>query len=527
MNAQLLLERASEANRVGRHKRAVELCNVALSSSASSSLGASLRLERAHARMALRDWSHAERDCRGALLGEPSAQARVALARCLRELGRLDEAAQALEIALTDPAAPPFAWQLAARVFLEQGRPEVALPTARAARTRDPGRDTLLTLVDVLAACGERQELIELTEHELRLTPDDPKLWSSLGMCHYAMGASKAAEEALERAIAIDPESVEAHCGLGWVLLRVCEFARGFRHHEYRLKNAGQQRRFGVPPWRGEALAGKHVLLGAEQGFGDIIQFARFVPRIRSLAARTTFLVPPTLARLFRNAPELGEIETRQPSFGGADYQTLLMSLPHLLELGADLGTNALPFLVPELARVAQWRARLPPGPKIAFAWQGNPKYGGEPWRSMPFAHFAPVVARFADHATLLSLQKHVGREQLRAAPFARRVLDLGDQIDNDGAAFVDSLAILSLVDCFITTDSALAHLAGSSGTRACVLLSQAADWRWGTEPERTPWYPELRLLRQTEPGDWDGVIERVIAELAHGRLGRGGGNGE
>jgi tetratricopeptide (TPR) repeat protein len=465
--------------------------------------------------MALREWSRAELDCRRALQRGPSLDAQVTLARCLRELGRLDDAARALEGALTDPGVTGPTFQLAARVFLEQGRHRDALSAARAARARDASRDALLTLIDTLAANGESDELRELLEEQILLNPEDARLWTSLGMCHYGMGASKAAEQALERAIAIEPHCVDAHCGLGWALLRAGEFSKGFLHHEYRLKNAGRTRRFAVAPWRGEDLAGKHVLLCAEQGFGDTIQFARFVPRVRALAARTTFLVPPGLARLFGSAPELGEIDGHQPGFGFADYQTLLMSLPHLLDLGTDIGTSSLPFLVPEPARVARWRARLPPGPKIAIAWQGNPKYGGEPWRSMPCEHFAPLVTRFAGQATIVSLQKHVGRDQLRAAPFADRVLDLGDEIDCEGNAFVDSLAILSLVDAFITTDSAIAHVAGSASVRAWVLLSHAADWRWGTEPERTAWYPELRLFRQAVPGDWPAVVDRVVAELA------------
>jgi hypothetical protein len=236
---------------------------------------------------------------------------------------------------------------------------------------------------------------------------------------------------------------------------------------------------------------------------------------LRQLAERTTLFAAPPLLRLLRSQPQLGAVETQNPGFGAADFQTLLMSLPHVLELGSDVVTGALPLFRPDPERVLRWQARLPAGAKVALAWQGNPKYQGEPWRSMPFSHYEPLLERFGGRATFISVQKHVGVEQLRRSPYAGRVLDLSDEIDRDGDAFLDSLAILSLVDVFLTTDSALAHLAGSANVRAWVLLSEVADWRWGAAGERWVWYPTLRLLRQRVGADWKGLVDYVAVELA------------
>jgi hypothetical protein len=179
------------------------------------------------------------------------------------------------------------------------------------------------------------------------------------------------------------------------------------------------------------------------------------------------------------------------------------------------VSAGRLPCVFPEAERIARFRARLPPGPKVGLAFQGNPRYGGEPWRSMPFVFFAPLVERFGSSVSFVSLQKHVGREQIPASGFGARVLDLGDEIDLGADAFLDTLAILTLLDAFVTTDSALAHLAGSAGIDAWILLSHAADWRWGTARERTPWYPSLRLFRQPRAGDWAAIVTRVGDELA------------
>lgn len=520
MDPEQILERASAANRARRHERAVELCNVAQNRSTTPHLVARACLGRAEAHVALGAWSRAEVDCRAALQSEPASAARLLLARCLLELERVADAESVLAEALADERAPPNAWQLAARVFAALDRRAEALVAARRAYALEPSLEHVKTLVRALAAAGEHDEAIALGE---RAGERDAELLVALGMSFYSSDRSEEAIATLERALELAPDHADAHCGLAWVLLRLGRHASGFRHHEYRLKGAGVQRRFGIPPWQGEPLTGKSLIICAEQGYGDTLQFARFVPELVRAAVRTRLHVPPALVRLFESNPALGPVDGHLPEFGAADRQALLMSLPELSKVGDDVSGGRLPCVFPEAERIARFRSRLPPGPKVGLAFQGNPRYGGEPWRSMPFARFAPLFERFGPNVRFLSLQKHVGREQLAASGLGGRVLDLGDEIDLGGHAFLDSLAILTLLDAFVTTDSALAHLAGSAGIEAWILLSHAADWRWGTAPDSTPWYPSLRLFRQERAGDWDGVIERVGQELA-GRLARRAG---
>jgi Flp pilus assembly protein TadD len=514
-----VLSRASDANRGGRHRRAIELANTGLNRVASAELTARLKLERAKAFVELRDFVRAEADCRQALSQVAPPGAESLLARCLLELERSDEARDAIERELSTNGGASAEWQLAARIHSRLGDHERAVAAAQTARAFDRGVATLEMLSDALGAAGRHDERVEVLERELASGPGSHTLWAALGYSRYAVGRSEAAIAAFRCGIALDAHSVEAHCGLAWVLLRLGHFEEGFRHQEYRQGSVGGLFRFGVEPFRGEPVDGKSVLVLSEQGFGDTLQFARFVPILRRRGAHTILTVAPPLVRLLRSNPELGVVDPRQPRFGAAERNVLLMSLPHLLELRSDLALAELPLFRAEPERVAAWRRRLPPGPKIALFFQGNPRYGGEPWRSMPFRHFEPLIARLRGKVTFLSLQKHVGREQLREASLGSDVMDLGDCIDEKDA-FVDSLAILQLVDRFLTTDSSPAHLAGSAGAEAWILLSYVADWRWGTG-DRTPWYPSLRLFRQAAPGDWEGVVHRVGEEIEAQLAGR------
>jgi tetratricopeptide (TPR) repeat protein len=487
---------------------------VALNAKPEASLQVSLRAERAAAFLETKDFKRAELDCRQAIVTGGDGRSRAALARCLLERGEASAAVAEAEAALDVAGESAESWRVLARALSADKRHARAIEAAQRARQRDAGSASRRVLLSVLAQAGRDDELIAFAATEIDVAASDPGLWYSLGTSLSARGRSDEAIAAFRRALSLAPGRVDASCGLALALLRLGHFAEGFRYYEQRQKNAGNCRRYGVPPWRGEALAGKHVIVWSEQGFGDTLQFVRFLPKFRQLAERTTLFAALPLLRLLRSQRELGTVETQNPGFGAGDFQTLLMSLPHLLQLGSDVGTGALPLFRPDPERVLRWRARLPAGAKIALAWQGNPKYAGEPWRSMPFSHYEPLLERFGNQATFVSLQKHVGVEQLRRSPCARRVLDLSDEIDGDGDAFIDSLAILSLVDVFLTTDSALAHLAGSANIRAWVLLSEVADWRWGAAGERWVWYPTLRLFRQRVGADWKGLVDDVAVEI-------------
>ncbi len=526
MPSRALIERAERLRRRGTPHKALSLLTAGLNQPHSGE--AWLRLKRAECYSDLARWELAEKESRKALQAG-MMNATPILARSLLELQRAHEAATILECHCWGNPDNSRDWALYARALSAASRHDDAIRAMARARTSDP--NLTIDMSDILIAAGKHTDNIALIRHELgrlqggpsRANPsggtgasEQARLWANLGFSLSALGESAPAVNAFNQALGIDPKLPGARWALGVCLLRLGLFEEGFACHEHRQKAAGECRRLGVKPWCGEPLFGKHLVVTIEQGFGDTVQFIRFLPQARRLARSTTLIAPPNIERVLSSNPDFGELRTTHPGFGFGDHQTLIMSLPHRLGVAGNLEQNMgpCPYLFAEPALVAEWRRRLPQGLKIALVWQGNPAYGGDRWRSMPFTYYEPLVARFKKGVTFLSLQKHFGREQLESSLVRDHVLDLGDEIDNGSDSFVDSLAILSLVDLFITTDTGLAHLAGAAGVRTWLLLGAVADWRWGIDQRHSLWYPTMRLFRQSPTGDWSGVIEQVMITL-------------
>jgi hypothetical protein len=205
---------------------------------------------------------------------------------------------------------------------------------------------------------------------------------------------------------------------------------------------------------------------------------------------------------------------SRDKPFPEFDVHVPLMSLPHLLGVELDTLPCETPYLAVEPARVDKWRQELEkyPGFKIGIGWQGRPDFRGDRMRSMPLESFAPLAA--VPNVRPISLQKGPGSEQLGAGLHHFDVVDLGDALDGSRSRFMDTAAVMQSLDLVVTSDTALAHLAGALGVRVWLALSAAPDWRWMLERDDSPWYPSMRLFRQSRLGDWSDVFERMAAEL-------------
>jgi len=357
---------------------------------------------------------------------------------------------------------------------------------------------------------GRLEESAACHERALAIRPGYPEAFNNLGNTRRSQARLEEAQACYDKALALSPADAEARFNRSLVELLRGDFAAGWRDYEARyerLRNA--PRCFPQPLWRGEPLDGARILLHAEQGLGDTIQFLRYVPMVRAGGGRVILDVPQSLMRL---AAELPGVECLvvpgdpPPEF---EWQCPLMGLP--LAFGTNL--ESIPAGVPYLSvpGEAQQNADALPWPddglRAGLVWSGNPKYPDDRQRSIPLEWLAPLFG--VESVRFFSLQLGPAAEQLTGVEAP--VTDLRTAITD----MADTAELIAKLDLVITVDTAVAHLAGALARRTWLLLPFAPDWRWLTDREDSPWYPTMRLFRQARFGEWPPVIERVRDELA------------
>ena len=293
--------------------------------------------------------------------------------------------------------------------------------------------------------------------------------------------------------------------------LTLGDFDGGWKAYEWRWKTgafADKRRPFRAPLWLGDApVAGKTILLHAEQGFGDTIQFIRYAPLLAGRGARVICEVQPALKPLLSQLEGI-EVVAKGDTLPPFDLHCPLLSLP--LAFGTRLETipAAASYLAAPAERVADWRARLPQGgPRVGFVWSGSPAHKNDASRSIPLARLALCWRACRLPASACNANGAMPTATLRGLP---DLVDLGPELSD----FADTAAVISLLDVVVSVDTAVAHLAGALGKPVVILLPYAADFRWLRERSDTPWYPAAKLMRQPAFGDWDGVIARLAGEL-------------
>jgi hypothetical protein len=251
----------------------------------------------------------------------------------------------------------------------------------------------------------------------------------------------------------------------------------------------------------------------AEQGLGDTLQFIRYAKLLADRGECVVIEAPKALFYLLRQSG-FENLIPRGEELPPFDVQIPLLSLP--LAMSSSMGgiPTDVPYLSADSARVAEWGQRLQPfvGTRVGINWQGNPEYTFDRFRSVPLQEFAPVAAIPGVH--LISLQKQFGMAQMASLRDQFAVVDLGEQLDATTAPFLDTAAVMKNLDLVITSDSAVAHLAGALGVPVWLATSYAAEWRWQVNREDSPWYPTMRLFRQPALHDWNSVFRRMAKEL-------------
>ena len=338
------------------------------------------------------------------------------------------------------------------------------------------------------------------------LLPSLGEAWANLGRVLNELGRAPEALEAFRAAVRARPSNAKDHWNLALALLLNGQLAEGFAEYEWRwLYDAfpSPRRRFAQPLWAGEPLAGRTILLHAEQGLGDAIQFARYAPVVAHLGGRVVLEVHAPLRRLFGGLGGVSALATLGGALPDFDLHCPLLSLPRLV---GSIPTDV-PYLSVEADAVAAWRERLGDGVKVGLVWAGNPGHANDRNRSAPLTALEPLLR--TPGVRFFSLQK-APRPGDRETMAELGVVDLGPDLDD----FADTAAALTALDALVTVDTSVAHLAGALGRPVWLLLPFVPDWRWMMHGDDSPWYPTMRLFRQAVAGDWEPVCRRVAEHL-------------
>jgi tetratricopeptide (TPR) repeat protein len=434
----------------------------------------------------------------------------------LTEQGKPDDAARSLQNALELDPNHAEAHSNLGVVLTEQRKLDEAARSLRKALELNPDyAEAHYNLGNTLHEQGKPEEAARSWQKALALNPNYAEAHYNLGNTLSKQGKLEEAVCSLRKALEINPAHADAHFSLGLTLLQKGSFEAGWPHYEWRWRTQNKNfepRQFSQPPWDGRPLQGQCVLVHAEQGLGDTLQFVRYAPLVRAQGCRVILECQPSLRTLLSSCPGVDRLVARGDELLPFDYHVPLLSLPRLLDTHAGNIPADVPYLFAREDLVRSWRQRLSAGNgfKVGICWQGSLAHAGDPQRSFALAHFAALAEVPGVH--LFSLQKGVGAEQLGAVHFA--VTTLGPDFDDTNGAFMDTAAVMKNLDLVVTSDTALAHLAGALGAPVWVALARVPDWRWQLGREDSPWYPTMRLFRQDQAGDWGSVFRRMAEAL-------------
>jgi tetratricopeptide (TPR) repeat protein len=438
------------------------------------------------------------------------------LAKVLEGQGKLDEAAAHFRRALQSLPDNALLLNSLGNVLTKLGQPSEALATYEQALRIHPHEASFHSnLGNVLTLLGRPVEAEAHCCEALRLRPDFANAYHNLAIGLAMQGNIDQALRTNAEALRLEPDHAGAHnCQALW-RMQCGNFEEGWPEYEWRWKLPQYPpRNFQEPLWDGSPLSGRTILIHAEQGLGDTLQFVRYVPLVKRCGGRVIVECQAALARLVSSCPGIDRLIPRDDLLPPFDVQAPLLSIPGILGTTLASVPAETPYLLADADLTERWRHELDDSGsfKIGIAWQGNPKFPGDCMRSIPLVQFA-ALAR-VEGARLFSLQKGAGCEQLATVANSFPLTDLGSRLDEVSGGFMDTAAVMCSLDLVITSDTAIAHLAGALGVPVWVALPIGADWRYLRDRSDSPWYPTMRLFRQRRLGDWKEVFGRIAAKL-------------
>ena len=435
----------------------------------------------------------------------------------LYKMGEIEPAITAYGIALAhDPGRSDTFVNLG--VALEAaGRPSAAAACYRQAVAVEPMNAVALhNLGLVLLGQGQVEEALPYLRRATTANPTLPQSHVESGNALMAMSRTEEAILAYRRAVDLAPDMPEYRFNLALALLANGRLKEGFQEYEWRRRIDKYRRDVPAPEWDGEPLRGRTIVLHAEQGFGDALQFARYAPLVAAKGGRVILWVHRALVRLLATVPGVTAAVASQPPHSAFDVHAPLMSLPHLFGTELDTVPGDVPYIFPDPDAAAAWEERLAglPGLKIGLVWAGNPRLHDrdaaeiDRHRSLRLEQFAPLAA--ISGVTFVSLQKGDSTGQAKAPPAGLRLVDWMDEVTD----FADTAALVANLDLVISVDTSVVHLAGAMGKPVWILSRFDGCWRWLENRDDSPWYPTARLFRQPAPGQWEPVLIKVADAL-------------
>jgi tetratricopeptide (TPR) repeat protein len=443
------------------------------------------------------------------------AEAHYNLSNALRENGRLDEAIAACRQAISLNPKYPDAVVNLGNLLKTKGQLHEAIATFRQAIALQPADiKAYSNLGNALCDKGQLDEAIAVHRQAIALKPDYPEAHYNLGTALNEKGELDQAVATYSQAIALKPDYPGAHYNRAHALLKLGDLAAGFAEYEWRWKCAdfaGARRHFTQPQWDGGPLEGRTILLHAEQGFGDAIQFIRYLPLVARCGGKIIIECHPELQRLLQTAAADSPVVATGHTLPAFDLHCPFLSLPRLFGTNLTNIPKDVPYLHANAADVEVWRKRLADQSaslKVGLAWAGRPTHQNDRNRSLKLGTFAPL-AQLAG-VRFVSLQKGEAAAEAKSPPEGMELLDAGPELKD----FADTAALVAALDLVIAVDTSVVHLAGALGKPVWVLLPFAPDWRWLLNRDDSPWYPTMRLIRQQRRMEWEPVVASIREEL-------------
>ena len=383
----------------------------------------------------------------------------------------------------------------------------------RSLRLNPRSAKTIAALGSMFERKGDLESAADAYRDAIKLDPKLHAAYGDLAFVLYGLGELVEAEDCYRRLGASEPDNAEPIANLGLIHLLQGDFEAGWAEYEARWRvGVGDERAFSEKRWKGEPLDGARILIFAEQGLGDTIQFARYAPMIRACGGDVVLEVQPPLKKLLSQTDGTSCVMSRGEALPEFTWQCPLMSVPLALGTRLDTIPAATPYIRVDAGRAEAWRSRLTGNAKrIGLAWAGSPAHPRNRLRSIPLELMIPLLR--VKQACFYSLQFGEGVEQIKQLPRDVPLFDFGEELKE----LTELAALVANLDLVITVDTAVAHLAGGIGKPVWILLGKGCDWRWLLEREDSPWYPSARLFRQAKVGDWTEMLSRVEKELKAG----------